>query len=104
MSQHKITKKIIKLKYPITITRDEQPIEIKKIVLTRPKVKQLRKFPDSFFEKEGHNLSANDIFPVLESLTNLEPDILDEIDVEDMNTICEGFESFFQKSPRTGKS
>ena len=86
------------LSYPIKlIGENEQEIEIKKIILTRPKVKQLKKFPDSFFEKEGENLSAKEIIPALESLTGLEPEVLDEIDLEDLNVICEGFQAFFQK-------
>lgn len=99
----KLTKKVVKLKFPIVVEKDDIERKIEQVVLTRPKLKQLRRFPDSFFENEGKGVSPKDLIPVLSGITNLEEEYVDELDFDDLEQICNTFESFFSKSLRTGK-
>jgi hypothetical protein len=99
----RLTRKVVKLKFPIVIDAEGIEKKIEKVVLKRPKLKQLRQLPDAFFDNEGKGLKASDLIPVLSGLTGLGEAEIDEIDFDDLEKICDTFSSFFVKSPQTSK-
>jgi len=90
--------KTIKLNVPLK-TREGAVLE--EIVLPRPKVKDFRKVPGDFFEDGKHNPVC--FLPMVESMTNIPMETLDELDVSDLLQISEVVADFLSESRQTGE-
>ncbi len=82
----------IKLKYPLII--DGIPV-IESVFLERLKTKHLKKFPESLIEKlqgikqDGKKAGVEDLIPVLQIMTGLSNEEMDEVDFLDLNNIVD---------------
>ncbi len=90
-------------------TSTGKEIQIDEIEFGRLKAKHLKLLPQNFFEGSDNgkaNINPSDLLPLIAGLANLPQETVDEIDFEDLNTVCEAVASFLGKieSQATGKS
>ena len=95
--------KPIKLKYSIPILKEGGGTSTtNEIIIGRLKAKHLKLLPKDFADNEG-KLSPAEIIPLIAGLANISMGSADEIDLEDLETIAEGLESFLSASLKTGE-
>lgn len=83
--------KRVKLEYPITIGEEE---EIKSVQVYRLKVKHMKALPKELLEKlaekgEEAVLTIEEALPILEVVTSLTKEQIDELDISDFKRIQE---------------
>ena len=95
--------KPIKLKYSIPVPGEGgKMVTTNEITIGRLKAKHLKLLPKDFADNEG-KLSPAEMIPLIAGLANISIESADEIDLEDLETIAEGLESFLSASLKTGE-
>lgn len=96
-------KKIVKLKYPISIPTDGGgTVDAYELKMGRFKAKHLKLLPKNFME-EGGIINPSDIMPLIAGLADISEEAAGEIDLEDLTEVAESLQSFLGKSLETGK-
>lgn len=96
--------KIIKLKYSIPIAKEGGgTIQTNELTFGRIKAKHMKLLPSSFLEQKG-NITPWEIIPFIAGLADIPESSADEIDLEDLEKVAEGIESFLSRSPENGSN
>ena len=87
-------KKIISLKYPIP---DNDGKDTSEIAIGRFKVKHLKLLPKDLIsgDKEKANIDPIEIMPLLAGMAGLSISSVEELDIDDLQTVMESIKSFF---------